>query len=322
VGVLGDLILDEFIWGRVDRISPEAPVPVVEVTRESESLGGAANVAANIVALGGRAELVGLVGDDAEGDRLLKQLAAREIGITGVIRWPGRRTTTKSRLIAHHQQVCRFDRESRAPLPESLADRLRQEAAEAASRTLAFVISDYAKGVVTPSVVSALIKSTRRLGRLVAVDPKQRDLALYYRGAELVTPNQKEAAQAAGIDIADDSSLEMAAAFVKQATHARYALITRGEEGMSLYDGNGLRHFKAAAREVFDVTGAGDTVIATLTLALASGAPIDDAVILANLAAGIVVGKVGTAVPTPEELLSAIDETEGPHPGFQPDRGR
>ncbi len=316
VGILGDLILDRFIWGTVERISPEAPVPVVAVQRETELPGGAANVAANVVALGGRAEVAGLIGDDHDGDRLLELLAQAGVGCVDVLRWPGRSTTCKSRVIAHHQQVCRFDREEREPLPDELLSRLRSGAAGLAGRADALVISDYAKGVVDPRVTADFIASCRTQRKFVAADPKRRDLSVY-GGVSLITPNLKEAEQATGLRLDHPERLVAAARIIRRQARAAEVLITRGEHGMSLFNGRQVTHIAAFAREVFDVTGAGDTVIATLSLARAAGASTTEAALLANLAAGIVVGKLGTATVSARELEDAI--RLHPSPAGRPD---
>jgi D-beta-D-heptose 7-phosphate kinase/D-beta-D-heptose 1-phosphate adenosyltransferase len=303
VAILGDLILDRFIWGTVERISPEAPVPVVAVQRESELPGGAANVASNVVALGGRAELAGLVGTDPDGDRLLELLAGAGVGCDDVIRQPGR-TTCKTRIIAHHQQVCRFDREARPPVEEGLA-RLARRTTGLVKRVNSVVISDYAKGAVDPLITSSLIATCRAEHKFVAADPKRRDFGVY-GGVSLITPNLKEAEQATGLLLDDPNRLLAAARIIRRQARAGEVLITLGERGMTLFDGRDLTHIAAVAREVFDVTGAGDTVIATVSLAKAAGATTVEAALLANLAAGIVVGKLGTATVSAEELEAAV----------------
>ncbi len=305
VAVVGDLILDEFIWGRVDRISPEAPVPVVEVTRESEHLGGAANVARNLVSLGARVRLVGILGGDDAGRRFLNHPDNGGIDGSGIIVDGSRLTTTKSRIIAHHQQVCRFDREGSGALEEDTARRLEEQTLHALDDVDAVVISDYSKGVVTRDLVRSLVSQTRRRSMFVAVDPKRVDFSSY-EGVSIITPNLKEASRAAGIEIYGEESLIAAAERIQAVCRSEHVLITRGEEGMSLLSGGKIEHFAAVAREVFDVTGAGDTVIAALTLAFASRATPADAAVIANHAAGVVVGKLGTATVSVEELLAAL----------------
>lgn len=306
ITVIGDLILDRFIWGEVRRISPEAPVPVVEVVRESQSPGGAANVAMNLRSLGAVVEVVGLVGRDREADEL--QLLLKKAGVSSrfVIADAGRPTTTKTRIIAHHQQVCRCDREHRQAVSEETVQALQGAALTAMKAAEAVILSDYAKGVVSPALVEAATESARARGILVATDPKRRDFTVY-RNSVAITPNRREAEEATGVELTGEAAVREAALRIRHAVGASYVLITRGEEGMSLLVDDRLEHFPAQAREVFDVTGAGDTVIAAFTLAMAVGASPELAAYLANLAAGIVVGKLGTASVTPGELLTALE---------------
>jgi D-glycero-beta-D-manno-heptose-7-phosphate kinase len=308
IAVVGDLILDSFIWGKVDRISPEAPVPVVEVVQETECLGGAANVARNLAALGAQPVLIGVVGADSAGRRFLELLGEDGIDGGGVVVDSSRRTTAKSRIIAHQQQVCRFDREDRTPPTGARLEEVRRRALESLHALRAVIISDYAKGMVSSALTEPLIRSCRSEGIIVAADPKVRDLEPY-RGVDVITPNRHEAELASGVSIVDRDSLGHAARIVQERCSARQVLITRGEEGMSLLDGDGLHDFPAAGREVFDVTGAGDTVIAAFALALAAGATPPEAAFLSNHAAGIVVGKLGTATLTRDELRRALNST-------------
>jgi D-beta-D-heptose 7-phosphate kinase/D-beta-D-heptose 1-phosphate adenosyltransferase len=306
VVVLGDVMLDEFLWGKVARISPEAPVPVVEVTDHSDRLGGAANVASNVRALGGESALIGVVGDDAAGARIRQQAEAAGLGSRLVSATDGRPTTVKTRIIAHHQQVVRADRERAADVDAATEAALLSELAAALPGCGAVIVSDYQKGVVTARLMRRLVALARSAGVPVLVDPKVRHFARY-RGVALVTPNQLEAEQASGIAIRSPESLAAAGARILRSLRCAAALITRGEHGMSLFrPGVEPLHVPALAREVFDVTGAGDTVIATLALAVASGASLDEAARLANHAASVVVGKVGTAVASPEEVAAAV----------------
>jgi D-beta-D-heptose 7-phosphate kinase/D-beta-D-heptose 1-phosphate adenosyltransferase len=304
--VLGDVMLDQFLWGKVGRISPEAPVPVVEVTSETYHLGGAANVAANVRALGGLAVVAGVVGDDAAGARVRSALA--EAGIEDALSAAGGRpTTVKTRIIAHHQQVVRADRESAeavaAPVARALLDRVRA----ALPSCGAVILSDYHKGVVTAGVMKEVAALARRRRVPVLVDPKVAHFALYRRVA-LVTPNQAEAEQATGVRIRSAADVLTAGEAILRRLRCDAALITRGEQGMSLFEpGRRPLHIPTAAREVFDVTGAGDTVIATIALARCGGASLPDAARLANLAAGVVVAKVGTATAAPEEVAAAAE---------------
>ena len=306
--VLGDIILDQFIWGDVDRISPEAPVPVVVVRREEYRLGGAGNVAVNIRALGGRPILVGVINNDPAGEKIQHEMERLSLPNTGLMLDLGRPTIVKTRIIASHQQVCRVDRESLQPMSMDLFKKAHQFIQKYLARTQALLVSDYGKGFINQRLLSNILPMAQRAGKIVSVDPKSRNFAMY-RPATILTPNKKEAEVASGIPIQDEPSLKRAAEAILEATKVENLLITRGEEGMSLFRPTGYsRHIPAFAREVFDVTGAGDTVIATLTLAMCAGANPEEAAILANSAAGIVVGKLGTASATPDELIQAIHD--------------
>jgi D-beta-D-heptose 7-phosphate kinase/D-beta-D-heptose 1-phosphate adenosyltransferase len=303
--VLGDVMLDEFVWGDVSRISPEAPVPVVRVTRQSFHVGGAGNVAAGVRALGGEAALAGAVGADDAGARVRAALDAAGVAPRLVELPPGRPTTVKTRIVAHGQQVVRADREDASDVPRAVEEELLEAFREELPRCQAVVVSDYQKGVVTARVLRRALPLARRLGVSVLVDPKVRHFRLY-RGASVVTPNQLEAEQATGLPIRSEGDLAAAGRRILAHLACRAALVTRGEHGMTLFErGRAPLHVPTAAREVFDVTGAGDTVIATMALALAAGASLPEAAVLANAAAGVVVGKVGTAQATPAEVLAA-----------------
>jgi D-beta-D-heptose 7-phosphate kinase/D-beta-D-heptose 1-phosphate adenosyltransferase len=307
--VVGDLMLDQFIWGRVERISPEAPVPVVQFKAESFRLGGAANVANNIRALGGHAAVCGVVGDDEAGRRLRQELKAIGADTRGVLGGRRDRTTRKTRIIAHQQQVVRLDREDEGRHQSRSAARARALALTALRRADVVIVSDYGKGLITPAFLAALAAArTARPFRLV-IDPKQANFP-HYRNASLLTPNRDEASQASGIPIRDEGSLRRAGAELLDRWQAEAVLVTRGEEGMSLFRrGAPPRHFPTVARHVFDVTGAGDTVVAACALALGAGASLDTAAILANHAAGIVVGEVGTATVTAKQLRADLGRT-------------
>ncbi len=303
--VVGDVMLDEFVWGRVARISPEAPVPVVEVTSESFHVGGAGNVARNVRSLGGRAALAGVVGKDSAAERITRDL--RSAGVEAALASdPRRPTTVKTRIVAHHQQVVRADREQADDVSGDLEGTLLRRVARWGTTCHAFVVSDYQKGVVTPKVMRAVLSLARRRRVPVLVDPKVPHFELY-RGVSVVTPNLLEAEQATGRRVRGPADLSAAGRRILSTLGCRAVLLTRGEQGMSLFE-RGLRpfHVPTAAREVFDVTGAGDTVIATLALAMCAGAEMAEAAILANYAAGVAVGKLGTAVVGPEELLAAV----------------
>ena len=305
--IIGDLILDEFIWGSVDRISPEAPVPVVWVERESAMPGGAANVACNVQALGGRATLLGVVGQDGSGKRLKQELEGRGISTQWIYTDPRRPTTRKTRLIAHHQQVVRIDRERTDRVGGTLLQGLLEGAREAIPPADGVIVEDYGKGLIHPQLLKPVVALAKRHRKVITVDPKEEHIA-YYRGVTALTPNKKEAALAAGMPITDDASLRRAAERIVAKLGPEVLLITLGEEGMFLFPRSGKNPLKipTVAREVFDVSGAGDTVIATFTLARAAGASFTEAAVLANAAAGVVVGKIGVATCSPEELRRRI----------------
>lgn len=306
VVVLGDVMLDEFVWGDVTRISPEAPVPVVEIRRESVHLGGAANVLANLVALGARASVVGVVGNDAAGERLrtsLKEISAED-GF--LITDDQRPSTVKTRIIAHSQLVVRADRESRQPVNGKTEARIIESLQEALENADALVISDYDKGVVTPRILAQVLPlAYERVP--VLIDPKLRNFSAY-RPATLVTPNHHEALRMTNLEHDTDEGLREAASRIRAELNCDAVLITRGDRGMVLLEGDGEPVYVAtAAREVYDVTGAGDTVIATLAAALAAGSSLIEAAALANHAAGIVVGKIGTATADASELINSFN---------------
>ena len=304
--VIGDLILDHYIWGRVSRISPEAPVPVVHVDSESLRLGGAANVFNNILALGGKADLCGVIGSDESGRMLLKQLGSTRSGRGGVVIDQDRPTPRKSRVIAHNQQIVRYDVERRAELKPAMQRRILRYVESRIRELSCLVVSDYAKGVVSATLMSELTRLAALRGIPLVVDPKVEHFS-YYKGATVITPNHLEATQAAGVHGDDDQASNEAGAIIRQRLGCQAVLITRGEKGMSLYEGEDASwHIPTQARQVYDVTGAGDTVIGTLALALSTGASTRAAATLANYAAGIVVGMVGTATVSAEQLSEAL----------------
>jgi D-beta-D-heptose 7-phosphate kinase/D-beta-D-heptose 1-phosphate adenosyltransferase len=304
--VIGDLILDHYVMGRVSRISPEAPVPVVHVESETLRLGGAANVFNNILALGGKADLCGVIGADESGRLLLKELGQTRSGRGGVIIDHDRPTTRKSRVIAHNQQIVRYDMEGRQELKGTLQKRLLRYVESRIRELSCIVVSDYAKGVVSAALMTELTRLAALRKIPIIVDPKVEHFS-YYKGVTVMTPNHLEATQAAGLHGDDDQTINQAGAVIRQRLGCQSVLITRGEKGMSLYEGEGTSwHLPTQARQVYDVTGAGDTVIGTLALALATGANMREAATLANHAAGIVVGMVGTATVSPKQLLEAV----------------
>ncbi len=305
--VLGDVMLDEFVWGEVTRISPEAPVPVVDIQRESVNLGGAANVLANLVAIGANALVIGVTGSDNGGERLraaLRQSSSLQSDDFMVID-KTRPSTIKTRIIAHSQLVVRADRELRTPVNGQTEEKIISKLREALPEIDALVISDYDKGVVTPRILKKILPiAYERIP--VLIDPKLRNFD-WYRPATLITPNHHEALRMANLEDNSDDSLHAAARVIREKLACDSVLITRGDRGMMLLEGDGGPVFvETAAREVYDVTGAGDTVIATLGAALAAGATMLEAATLANHAAGIVVGKIGTATATGEELLASF----------------
>ena len=303
--VVGDLMLDEYLWGRTERISPEAPVQVVEVAREELRLGGAGNVLNNLVALGCRVEVASVLGDDADGRLLLQMLQEEGIGTGGVFFAPERQTSRKTRVLASHQQMLRIDRESGTPIAgaqeQFLIDYLRQRAGD----FQAILVSDYLKGVLSEPVLRELAAVARDRSIPLVVDPKGRDFGKY-RGATVLTPNRREAEIAAATEIRDEGSLLRAGGKLREALDLEALVLTRSEEGMSLFfrDDRHL-HLPTEAREVFDVSGAGDTVLAFLGAGLAAGMGIEQAARLAKLAAGVVVGKLGTSTVSAEELRHA-----------------
>jgi len=306
--VAGDIMIDEFIWGTVSRISPEAPVPVVAVTHENLLLGGAANVVHNVHSLGGRVLLAGVIGDDRMGEKIKALLAEQKIDGGGLVEQAGRPTTVKTRVVAHGQQVVRFDRERLEPISTQSQESLLGYIDKNWDEVDGIIISDYGKGLIIPALMDFIMNRKGRDGKLVAVDPKMNHFSLY-RGATIVTPNRQEAEAAAGTQIKDESSLMEVGRNLLERFACQAILITRGEEGMVLFEREGdVVNVPTVAKEVYDVTGAGDTVISALTMALAAGSDFPEAAVVANYAAGIVVGKVGTATVTPEELTKAIAE--------------
>jgi D-beta-D-heptose 7-phosphate kinase/D-beta-D-heptose 1-phosphate adenosyltransferase len=305
VVVVGDVMLDEFARGDVKRISPEAPVPVLEVTSRTHALGGAANAAANVASLGGKATLVGIVGKDGSAEVVGTLLAARGIGVQ-LVADHARPTTHKTRLVARGQQIVRIDQESRDP-PSAETRAKMVAAVEIAGATAdAFILSDYAKGAILPEVAAAVVAAAKARGVPVVADPKSRDFRLY-RGVTVITPNHGELELAAGRLLANDADFVAAAEHVLPQLEGGALLATRGADGMTLFEpGKAPVHAKAVAKSVFDVTGAGDTVVATLAIALAAGASLADAMTLSSAAAGVVVSKVGTASVSKDELAAAL----------------
>lgn len=308
VAVVGDVILDRFLYGVVERISPEAPVPVVDITRDEFRLGGAANVVRNLQALGVVVEMVGVVGDDLGAERLRERMEIRGARDAGLVVDASRPTAVKTRVIAQHQQMVRFDLEARRPYEDAVIERLKERLIDAVAVADAIIVSDYGKGVVTEAVMAPLRRMAAERGLIVSVDPKPQNKALY-RGMGVMTPNAKETEAMCGFSVATDEDAERAGHALMEELSTRAMLVTRGEKGMTLVQANGdVHHIETRAKDVFDVTGAGDTAISVFTLAWAAGCDLVHAARLANLAGSIVVGKLGTAVVTPEELRAyAVD---------------
>ena len=308
--VVGDLMLDRYMWGHVERISPEAPVPVVRLTETTVAAGGAANVAANIAGLGVRPILVGIVGDDNDGRELCEILATRGVQPENVIALSGRPTTVKSRIVAHGQHVVRVDQEVSEPVLPTQETEIIAKFSPLIEKANAVVISDYAKGFLTDNVIHSLIETARFAGKPVLVDPKGKDYSKY-RGATILTPNKREAAEACSLDLNTPDMVDIAGDRLLRELECMSILITRGEEGMSLFQaGKAATQFPTMALEVFDVTGAGDTVIATLSAFIAAGCELESAAWYANIAAGLVVDQVGTTCVEISELEQAILRAE------------
>ncbi len=304
--VVGDVMVDEFIWGKVERISPEAPVPVVEVERETLLLGGAANVVNNIRALGGKVYAAGIVGKDLMGRHLTSELKKIGVDPEGIVTDETRTTSIKTRVIAHQQQVVRFDREVKSGISPEMTEEVLKYARSLSGQINAIIVADYGKGMVSEKLISELVSISKKDGLILSVDPKVENFSIY-RDVTVITPNHYEAGNAARQKIVDDKSLLSAGNTIIKELRCKNVLITQGEEGMTLFEeGGDVVHIPTVAREVFDVTGAGDTVISALTLAVAAGATMRDAAVISNYAAGVVVSEVGTAVVTGEELKEAI----------------
>ena len=310
IAVLGDIIMDEFIWGDVSRISPEAPVPVLDVERETRLLGGAANVVRNMGALGADAILCGVVGDDAMGREIVSELMGMGLRSDGVAVEEDRPTSIKTRVVARNQQIVRYDRESRAEIRAESVRRMLDFAAAAFSDIDAVVISDYGKGLITGPLMEGLWSLVRTKSinpeMIVTVDPKTGNFE-HYLGVDVITPNHHEAGQFCGFKIVDEETLKKAGRKMLNALNCRSVLITQGKDGMTLFEPDGeITHIPTVAKKVFDVTGAGDTVISAISLGLAVGMDLKAAAHVANVAAGIVVGEVGTSAATAAVVKDAI----------------
>ncbi len=305
VAVVGDLMVDRYYWGHVSRISPEAPVPVVEVIEESVRLGGAANVANNIQTLGGIPMLVGLIGKDHPGDVFLEILKERNLPEKGIVIDASRPTTIKTRVIAHAQHVVRIDNESKSECPEHIKHLVIDAVKYNIHEIDAIIIEDYNKGVVTKDVIHELVAVAKKYNKIITVDPKFNNF-LEYRHVTVFKPNRREVEEAIGGRLKTAAEIEKAGKYLLETLEAENVLVTRGEEGMTLFESDGsVSSVATQAANVQDVSGAGDTVISTLTMSLASGAHIREAATLANCAAGVVVAAVGIVPIQPAELIDA-----------------
>jgi rfaE bifunctional protein kinase chain/domain len=307
--VLGDVGVDRYTIGTVERISPEAPVPIVLVTSEQLKLGLAANVADNVQALGGVPLLVGVVGQDAVAADFRKLLRAVKVPSRHLIVDKTRRTVLKDRVVSDRQQLLRIDFESLHPIAKEIEAQVLKRVEELLPQVDALIIEDYAKGLLSEKLLKQIFRKARAARKFTAVDPNARTPAYYYRGATVLTPNTKEAEALSGLKIRDEEALLVAGRKILEETRAKHVVITRGKDGMAIFSAgkSTVRLIPTYAREVYDVSGAGDTVISVLTLALASGANIEEASVLGNLAAGVEVAKRGTATVSPDEILVALE---------------
>jgi rfaE bifunctional protein kinase chain/domain len=302
--VLGDFMLDHFLMGRVDRISPEAPVPIVDVDTEEFHLGGAGNVVMNGKALGAQMIPLGVIGNDWAAERIRELFLEEQLSTDGLLT-SERATTLKTRILAHQQQVVRVDREQRTPISDELQNQLAKQFLEIVDSVDGVIISDYAKGTLTPALLAKILPEARKKEKLVCLDPKTRHFSSY-TPVTVITPNQAEASSLLGYPIVSEEDLMEAANRILKLIDCTALLITRGDKGMALFSNGEFTLVPTKAREVYDVTGAGDTVVTAICLALAAGAELIEAVELANAAAGIVVGKIGTATLTASELLACF----------------
>jgi D-glycero-beta-D-manno-heptose-7-phosphate kinase len=309
VGVLGDVGIDRYTQGSVDRISPEAPVPVVRVEKEWLKLGLAANVADNVQVLGGKPLLLGLVGRDRPADELRELLKLNGISDRFLVSEKERRTVLKDRIVAESQQLLRVDYESLDPASEVSKTKISQKISSLIKQSDILILEDYSKGLIDRKLVQRFFKEAKAAGKLVLVDPNRKTSLEVYRGANVLTPNKKEAEGLSGIRIEDEKSLLQAGNFIMKNSQSSFLVLKLGKDGMAIFfeDSSTAYQIPTYAREVYDVSGAGDTVISVLSLALASGGTIEEACILANLAAGVEVGKRGTATVTPTEILMAME---------------
>lgn len=305
--VIGDIMLDAYLWGKVNRISPEAPVPVVRVVNKTFNLGGAANVAKNLISLNANVSMAGIIGNDDEGSSLVHSFKESGIDHQGIFRDPERSTTLKTRVMAHDHQVVRIDQEADQPLSGKVNDQLIDFINKRVPECDAVIVSDYGKGVIHPGLLENLIHSVNKHSVICAIDPKIKNFE-FYKNVTVIKPNHHEASMACGLQIDGIELLQKAGNILLEKTNCSMVLITWGKNGMGLFEKEKVfHHIETVSKRVYDVTGAGDTVIAIFTLGLAAGASPFEAAVLSNLAAGIVVSNVGTASVTPEELIGASD---------------
>ncbi|HCV42712.1 MAG TPA: D-glycero-beta-D-manno-heptose-7-phosphate kinase [Bacteroidetes bacterium] len=317
IAVVGDLMVDSYYWGTVTRVSPEAPVPVVDVVSESTRLGGAANVANNIQALGGEPMLIGLIGDDHPGEMFLNILKEQNLNTEGIVQDTSRPTTIKTRVIAHSQHVVRIDNESKAECPERLRHRIVDAVKYNIQNIDGIILEDYNKGVITKDIIHEIIAVARKYNKIVTVDPKYNNF-FEYKNVTVFKPNKRETEEAIGKRIRNNDDVIQAGQSLLATLQAENVLLTRGEEGLTLFEKNGeISHMRSLATNVQDVSGAGDTVISTLTMALVGGGTVREAAALSNCAASVVVGAVGIVPIQPDELLtSALHLTNHPQSGL------
>jgi len=304
--VVGDIMVDQFIWGKVSRISPEAPVPVVEVTSETLLFGGCANVLNNIFSIGGKVAVTGIIGSDDMGRWVIRQFRKMGIDTKGIIIEQNRPTIVKTRVVAHHQQVVRFDRENKNPVDSDNIQIILEYIKAMRDELGAIIVSDYNKGIITKKLIDGVRDVIAGRNIVLCVDPKQNDFS-FYRGCDIITPNHHEAGRALGVDLLNEEDIVRGGRDLLEKYDFKAVLITRGEEGMTLFERNkDITSIPTVAKEIFDVTGAGDTVIGVLALCVAAGASFREAAAMANHAAGIVVGKVGTAAVSQDELKRVL----------------
>ncbi|HNX00356.1 MAG TPA: D-glycero-beta-D-manno-heptose-7-phosphate kinase [Candidatus Cloacimonadota bacterium] len=306
--VIGDIMLDHYIHGSVDRISPEAPVPVLEVKREEYRLGGSANVAENLITLGAEVCIIGIVGNDQPGKQILKQLKGKKIDTQGVFVSEERPTTVKTRIIANQQQIVRIDKEKHEDIPSSMEKTILGKVISLINTYDAVIMEDYNKGLLTEHMIESIISLCNKSKKLVAVDPKFKNF-FAYRNCTVFKPNFSELQKNLGIMIETEDQFQEAVAKLEERIKAKYLIITRGEKGLTVFSkGSKVVSIPTFAREIFDVSGAGDTVISTLTLGLAAGCDIETAALIANHAAGVVCGKIGTSVAKSNEIIESFSQ--------------